>query len=60
MVLLETADKEGLPYLMMFTTRGIPAGAELLLDYGTEYWHYYTAELNRLKALAVSNCAPTP
>ena len=54
MVLLETMDREGLPHPMMFTTRRITAESELLLDYGKEYWLYYTAELNRLKAIAVT------
>ena len=58
MVLLETMDREGLPHLLMFTTQRVTAESELLLDYGKEYWLYYTAELNRLKAIAVSLSTP--
>ena len=57
-MLLETMDREGLPHLLMFTTRRITGESELLLDYGKEYWLYYTAELNRLKAIAVSLSTP--
>ena len=52
--LLETIGRDGLPYLMLFTTAPIPAGNELLLDYGAAYWLYHKTELKRLKALAVS------
>ena len=51
--LLETVDRDGIPYLMLFTTSRISIGTELLLDYGDPFWHYFTAELNRLKAVAV-------
>ena len=50
---LETIGRNGLPHVMLFTTRHIRAGQELLLSYTEGYWRYHTSELNRLQALAV-------